>query len=74
MAVDLELYGNLLPGAQRRQSLALERPVTVQEVLARLGLDPEMVGLIAIDGVQSEPEDCVPLDCRLCLFPHLSGG
>jgi hypothetical protein len=74
MAIDVELFGQLAPGAPRRQTLTLEGPATVAEVAARLGLVPEEVGLILIDGVQCEIESPVRPGCRLCYFPHLSGG
>ena len=72
--MDLELFGQLLPGIPRRQTLALEKPMTVQDVANLLGLKPEEIGLIAINGVQSELEDTVPPNCRLCFFPPISGG
>ena len=74
MAVEVELFGQLLPGAQRRYSLILEHPMTVQQVASLLGLDPDDVGLIVINGVQSEMQDPVPPDCRLCFCPPMSGG
>ena len=74
MGVDVELFGQLLPGAQRRQTLALEHSMTVQEVAILLGLDPDEIGLIAINGVQVELQELVPPDCRLCFFPPMSGG
>jgi hypothetical protein len=48
--------------------------MTVQEIAILLGLNPDDVGLIAINGVQSEMPDPVPPDCRLCFFPPMSGG
>jgi hypothetical protein len=74
LAVDVELFGQLLPGAQRRQTLTVQHPMTVEEVAILFGLAPEEVGLIAINGVQSEMQDPVPPDCRLCFFPPMSGG
>jgi len=74
VAVDVELFGQLLPGAQRRQTLSLERSLTVQDVAILLGLDPTEVGLVVINGVQSGMQDRVPPDCRLCFFPPVSGG
>jgi hypothetical protein len=74
VAIDVELFGQLLPGVQRRQALSLERPMLVQEVAIVLGLDPADVGLVVINGVQSGMEDLVPPDCRLCFFPPVSGG
>jgi molybdopterin converting factor small subunit len=72
--VDLEIFGQLLPGVPRRQTLALEGPTTVGEIAHRLDLKPEQIGLISINGVQSELEDQVSTDCRLCFFPPVSGG
>jgi len=48
--------------------------MTVQEVAILLGLNPDDVGLMAINGIQSEMPDLVPPDCRLCFFPPMSGG
>lgn len=74
LAIEVELFGHLASGSQRRRALTLECPLTVHDVALRLGLDPEQVGLITINGVQSEMDDPVPADCRLCFFPPMSGG
>jgi hypothetical protein len=74
MPVEIELFGNLAPGIQRRQTLELNRPSTVQDVAILLGLNTEAVGLIVIDGIQCELENVVPTTCRLCFFPPMSGG
>jgi hypothetical protein len=72
--IEIELFGQLLPGRQRKQSLELEYPVNVWEVATRLGLNPQEIGLITINNVQSELDDPVPPNSRLCFFPHMSGG
>jgi len=74
VTIDVELFGQLLPGVPRRQTLAVDGVTTVADVAGQLGLTPREVGLILIDGVQSEMEDPVPPCCRLCFFPLLSGG
>jgi molybdopterin converting factor small subunit len=74
LSVEIELFGQLATAAKRQQILTLEKSMTVQEVAILLGLDLEEIGLISINGVQSELEDNVPPDCRLCFFPPLSGG
>lgn len=74
MVIEVELFGQLAQGRQRLQTLTLERPLTVQEVAGLLGLNPVNVGLIAINGIQSELEDLVLPNCRLCFFPPMSGG
>ena len=74
MNIEVEIFGQLLPRTQRRQTLEMKHLVLVREVANILGLKPEEVGLITIDGVQSEMEDSVDPGCRLCFFPHMSGG
>ena len=48
--------------------------MTVLDVANLLELNPDEIGLIVINGVQSEFQDPVPPDCRLCFFPPMSGG
>jgi molybdopterin converting factor small subunit len=72
--IEIELFGQLAPNLPRRQSLTLERVMTVQEITRQLGLNPDEIGLIVINGVQREMDDPVPADCRLCFFPPVSGG
>ena len=74
MTVNIELFGQLLPGAERRQTLSLQGATTVRDVALRLGLNLEEIGLITINGVQIEEQDLVSPDCRLCFFPPMSGG
>ena len=74
MAVEVELFGQLALDAQRVQYLTLESQVPVADVVTLLGVNPEEVGLITINGVQSSMEDIVPLNCRLCFFPPMAGG
>ncbi len=74
MEIEVELGGNLLPGQARRQVLEAERALTVEEVALRMGLDPQEIGLIVVNGVQSELEDLVPSRARVCFFPPMSGG
>lgn len=74
VAVEIELFGGLLPDLPRRQTLVLKHAIPVRQVIAQLGLNPDAVGLIVIDGVQKELDDLVPTTCRLCFFPPVSGG
>lgn len=74
MAVELEVFGALLPPDRRHQILQIHGRTTARQVAESLGLKPDDIGLITIQGVQSELDDVVPPGCRLCLFPPLSGG
>jgi hypothetical protein len=47
---------------------------TVRDIANTIGLDVAEIGLISIDGVQSQIEDKVRPDSRLCFFPYLAGG
>jgi len=72
--ISIELFGQLSPTAPRRQILDLAPKATVQEAADLLGLNSEEIGIITINGIQSEMNDSLAPDCRLCFFPYLSGG
>ena len=74
MVIEVELFGQLSTGNQRKQILNIDHPMEVQDVAVLLGLNLEQIGLITINGVQSEIEDVISPDCRLCFFPPMSGG
>jgi molybdopterin converting factor small subunit len=74
MSIEIELFGQLIPHCQRRQSWEIKNPVPIHEVMDKLGLKDEEIGLISVNGVLSEPDDLVHPGSRLCFFPHMSGG
>jgi hypothetical protein len=74
LTVSVELFGQLSLQLLRRQTLELASQVTVQEAAVAMGLNLEEIGLITINGVQSEMQDSLLPGCRLCFFPYVSGG
>jgi len=74
MIISIELFGQLSPQSPRRQTLELTPRKTAQEVAVALGINLEEIGLVTINGVQSELQDQVPPGCRLCFFPYVTGG
>jgi len=72
--LEIELAGQLLPGTERKLQLRLDRAESVRQVADRLGLDPEEIGLIVVNGIQSELDDLVPPDGRVCFYPPMTGG
>ena len=74
MAIEVEVFGQLLPGQPRQYQFAVAQPVAAAEGGAWLKLSTDEIGLISINGVQSELNDIVPVDCRLCFFPPMTGG
>jgi hypothetical protein len=74
MTISVELFGQLSPPSPRRQTLEWVPEMRVQAAVNLLGLDPEEIGLITINGVQSEMQDILPSECRICFFPYVTGG
>ncbi len=74
MAVDIEVFAQLLPGQPRRRALEIRGPATARDLARTIGLEESEIGLIAIDGVQSNLDDPVQPNSRVCFFPYLAGG
>jgi hypothetical protein len=74
VAIDIEIFGQLLPGQPRRRAVDVSAPTTVRNLAQSIGLDLQEIGLITIDGVQSDLDHSVQPDSRLCFFPYVSGG
>ena len=72
---EIRIFGPLWDYLEPRQELDLAgRQVTVADLIARLGIDPAELGIVTIDGRQSRPEEIIPADGRVCIFPPMSGG
>jgi hypothetical protein len=74
VAVDIEIFGQLLLNQPRRRSMEIQDPTTARDLARAVGLDLDEIGLVTIDGVQSGLEDSVRPDSRICFFPYVSGG
>lgn len=74
MIVEVELFGQLMPDLPRLQSIELEELAVVKDAASSLRIDLGQVGLITINGVQSEEQDQLVNHCRLCFFTQMSGG
>jgi molybdopterin converting factor small subunit len=74
VAVDIEVFGQLLPNQPRRRSLEIQEPATARALAQKIGLHLEEIGLVMIDGVQSDLDHRVQPDSRICFFPYVSGG
>jgi hypothetical protein len=72
--MEIEIFGQLSIGQEHHRTLKIDKAMTVFEVANLIGLNPELIGLITIDGVQSELQDVVMEKHRLCFFPYMSGG
>ena len=73
--VEIHVFGALWEHLEPRLELDLEGcDISVADLLARLGLDPSEVGIVTVDRRQSSFDELVPANCRVCIFPLLSGG
>lgn len=74
MTIEIELFGGLAPRQPRKQQVETDHPVSAADIASLIDLEPALVGLVTINGVQSDMEDSVPPSGRVCFFPYLSGG
>lgn len=74
MNIEVKVFGLIAPQLPHLQALEVPDTSCVGDVVTLLGLDEDLIGLITIDGRQSEVENMVFNDCHLCFFPYMSGG
>ena len=74
MVVEVELFAQLAEKYFRKANTEIEGEKTVLDLIQHFNLIPEEIGLVTIDGVQSNLEEIVPESCRLCFFPPMTGG
>ena len=48
--------------------------ISVADLIARLGIDSSEVGIVTVDRRQSDFDELVPANCRVCIFPLMFGG
>ena len=54
--------------------MEIQAPTAARDLASQIGLNLADIGLVAIDGVQSELDDIVQPNSRLCFFPYITGG
>ncbi len=79
MPLQIRLFATLrrfVPGYDPHRGLVLDiAPGTpVARVIAELGLPPEEVTLILVDGVHRQPDFQLQNDERVAFFPPIGGG
>ena len=74
MSIEIELFGQFTSNRQRLQTWEIKKPMLIRDVMDKLGLKDEEIGLISVNGVLSEPDELVHPGSRLCFFPPMSGG
>jgi hypothetical protein len=73
--VEVRVFGALWEHLEHSLRLDLEGcEVSVGDLLARLDIDAREVGIVTVDGQQSNFDRLLPASCRVCIFPLISGG
>ncbi len=74
MEIEVELFGQLAGADKKKLTLEVDERATAGEAAEKLNLDPGLVGLVTIDGLQQNMDATLSPGCRLCYFPPMSGG
>ena len=73
--VEVRVFGAQWKHLAPRLNLNLKgRDVRVADLIAHLDIDPLEVGIVTIDRRQSNLDEIVPADSRVCIFPPMFGG
>jgi molybdopterin converting factor small subunit len=73
--VEVRIFGALWKHLAPRLELDLEgRDVRVADLIAHLDISPSEVGIVTVDRRQSNLDEIVPADSRVCIFPPMFGG
>jgi sulfur carrier protein ThiS len=73
--VEVQVFGGLWKHLAPRLELDLEgHDVRVADLIAHLSIDPSEVGIVTVDGRQSNLDRIVPAESRVCIFPPMFGG
>jgi len=73
--VEICVFGAFWEHLDSKLQLDLEGcDISVADLLARLGLALSEVGIVTVDRRQSNFDELVPANCRVCIFPLMFGG
>jgi sulfur carrier protein ThiS len=73
--VDIRIYGALWDHLEPRLTVDLEGDeVSAADLLVRLAIDPDEVGIVTVNGRQVPLTERIPPEARVCIFSPLSGG
>jgi sulfur carrier protein ThiS len=72
--VELTLVGLLTNYGPAHASLVVEPGETVVDVIGKLGLDPDLVAIVMVNGRQRSKDDTLARGDRVKLLPIVGGG
>ncbi len=77
MKLTVRLYATLrdrAPSGQAELTIEMADGATVADVIARLGIPPDIVRKVFVDGIAQDPDFVLYDGAELGLFPPIAGG
>jgi sulfur carrier protein ThiS len=74
MNIEVKCFATLARRTPEGGSLEIEAGATPADVMARLGIDPDEVKIIFVNGVHAKADSPLKDGDRLGLFPPVGGG
>jgi molybdopterin converting factor small subunit len=74
LEIEVELFGQLAADGEKKRILEVQEGCTAREAAEEVNLEPNLVGLVTVNGVQQNMNTQLVQGCRLCFFPPMSGG
>ena len=72
--ITVKLFANLREGREKQYQFRFEGMQTAKDVISRLGISPEEVAILLINGRHSKPQDAIKDGDLVALFPASGGG
>jgi molybdopterin converting factor small subunit len=74
MKVEIRLFATLRPGRFHKRMFDLSEGITVGEVLEQLGIEPQEVAILLVNGHHAMEHETLQPDGVMALFPPVAGG
>ena len=74
MTVTVRLFAILRQGRFREERIGLPEGASLSELLQRLDIAGERVGILLVNGVRTDPGRLLAHDDVVAVFPALGGG
>jgi sulfur carrier protein ThiS len=74
MEVNVELFTYFRENRFSSQKMTLPEGIKVRDIVITLAIDPDEIGVILINGKQSNQDTILSSEDTLSLFPLISGG
>ena len=74
MKVEIRLFATLRAGRFCKRMFDLSEGITAGEVLKQLGIEPQEVAILLVNGRHAMEHDTLQSDGVMALFPPVAGG